>query len=323
MIQHNIQYKYNRVDCLCISVASKRTSVIKLPAKPKKTAEVTFDAQVIAVLRDMRLETVDAFADKLLLLGDIYGDDRMQRVIYHIVDRATHFVRYGTVYVKLCMRLIEKEPASGDTAATESSLFRKQLLNHCHLLFTEWVLGDTQANDAMHRMRCLGLIRLIGLLYMHRLLFANILEWIIGALLEPSTAAKLEYLYELLAIVGKRVELQSGEVADDLQWHRDLSQCIETLKAALDDGAQEIQIDLRGRYRDLFESRSNGWAEPLHLILGDYGPVADRRKNVSLPSAPDESPIRSDSDDPAVNIDTDGGSSDGSRWWCPTVTVIR
>lgn len=235
----------------------------------------------------MRIDTVDIFAEKLLKLDNIYQLDRAQIVIYHTVDRATHFVRFATVYLKLCKQLIEKEPEYID-AASESS-FRKLLLNHCHQMFTELVLTEKDVDCTKQRKRCLGLVRFIGLMYLHKLLYANILEWIIGALLEFPTQGRLECLYELLGVVGEHIEIRSGDAETDMQWYRDMSKYYDTLKAILDDEGHEMKIDARIRYRDLLKCRANGWAKPVQLILGDYGPMVNQRRKMT-PSLVSASP---------------------------------
>lgn len=219
----------------------------------------------------MRIDTIDAAVTKLLK-HDIYSTERATTVIDVTIDRATHFVRYATVYVKFCKRIIEKEPEF-----TDEHSFKRLLLNRCHNIFTDLVITNEATNNSKHRLKCLGITRFIGCLYMHQLLFANIIEWVTGILIEFATEDKLEYLYELLAIVGKRIELKSDDYDTDIQWYRDLDEYYATLSAIAKDDGHEMSSDTRNRLNDMVQNRMTGWQSPVELLLGDYGPVVKQQ----------------------------------------------
>lgn len=249
-------------------------SAVPPKPKPNTTKEIPFETQVIYLLRDMRLETVDQFANKMLKIGNIYQPERVRVIVDSIVDRGIHFTKFATVYVQLCQRLVE-----ADTNPPSDTTFKKLLLNTCHEIFTQKIINTdhVKVSPVVHK-RCLGIVRLIGVMYMHQLIFANIVEWIVGALLDDVTDSRLDYLYELLSIVGKRIELRSGNAEADKQWCRNLSTYYEALQAELDDEGGSIAKETRDRCCDLLACRAGGWAKSMPLILGEYGPPMRQHK---------------------------------------------
>lgn len=230
---------------------------------------LTFDVKVIHLLRDMRSDTVSVFVGRILQLN-IFTEERSTTVIELVVSRAVHFTKFATVYVRFCKQIIEKENELSTTNTSFS--FKKLLLNKCHDLFTKEILRDDSSNKRKSERwkRCLGITRFVGVLYMHQLLFANIIEWVVGSLLDFATEDKLEYLYELLAIVGKRMELKTSNTEHNLQWYRDLSSYFEILERITKDSEHQSE-DTRNMLHDLVGNRKNGWNRQATLLLGDYG----------------------------------------------------
>lgn len=249
----------------CSSHQSSTTSKAKRPIQ-------TFDEHVQLILRDMRIDSVDAAVRKLLKHENVYTIERATIVIDMAIDRAIHFFRFATVYVTFCKRIIDRE-----SEFTNDFSFKKLLLNRCHSIFTDLVIANESTINAKHRLKCLGITRFIGCMYMHKILFANIIEWVIGILIDFATEDKLEYLYELLAIVGKRIELQSGDYDTDIQWYRNLDEHYKTLSQIAKDTDHEMKIDTRSRLNDLVQNRQAGWKSPINLLLGDYGPVVNQK----------------------------------------------
>lgn len=131
------------------------------------------------------------------------------------VDRAVYFVAYATVYLKLFHEMVKKEAELAADGLNINPTFKSLLLKRCRELFRNEVLQTQIRNQTKH----LGIIRLIGILFKYNLLSSFVLKSVFDDLIAIGTADKLECVYELLALVGKHVEFQSGSDAMDVQWY--------------------------------------------------------------------------------------------------------
>lgn len=258
----------------------------KKKSKSKRNKELVFEEIIVDVLRDMRGDTIDIAVAKLIQIDDggVFREENSRILVHNIIDRATHFVRFATVYVQLCQRLIDIDP----NASTESA-FNKLLLNACQGMFMDKIMNAPETVNPKDRHRCLGIIRFIGVLFMYNLLYANIIEGIVGALLDCATENRLEYLYELLAIVSKRIQMRSGDRERDAKCYRNLDHFYGILTNKLDE--MPISSETRGRCRALLREHANDFSNPLPMILGDYGPPVkqQRKKAITVNYGADDS----------------------------------
>lgn len=221
----------------------------------------------VQAARHLQIETIDQAVMRLLVLENMCTVERSAIVIHLSAECAVKKVNTATIYGRLCRQLIDME-----LIATDSSLFRDALVNKCQALFSEIIDGNGLHTDP-HRLRYLGIIRFIGIMYMFRFLTAKIIEWIVSTLIKAPNDDKLVYLCELLALIGKRIERKPVNEGQDMEWYADLAKYYQELSFSANSSQLQLQTNTRRLINQLIKNRDMNWVGPVSLQLGEYGPI--------------------------------------------------
>lgn len=237
-------------------------------------SRATFVTKMQAIFEYLKIDEVDEAIEKLLMLQEIRTTECASLVMHLAAEKAIDYVSQGTVIGRLCKHLIER-----DSQFTNTYLFYNALIHKCQSLF-DAVMDHTQCSNIKRRLRCLGIVRFIGVLYMYRIFPAKIISGITSLLLSSPVDDNLLYVYELLCIVGKRIE----RIGSDEQIC-DLSEQYRTIDVILYSKETEIHPDIRKLLRKLIRNRKNNWRKSNKLLLGDYGPVLRKSAMVNANQA--------------------------------------
>lgn len=220
--------------------------------------------RIIRILRDIKIETVDDAVTELLTDGNIYTFERASTVINIVIDHAIRFTRSTSIYVKFLKQVMDRKPAYGG----EDFDFKELLYEEYATLNAEISAGEVKNT----RQYLLGIARLFGVLYLHGLCHAEAINSIVYSLILHDDR-ELDYVCELLAIVGKRIETHNGQEDFEDEWYRDMSEHYEQLHSKASKGDNTMNAETRARIINLIQYRKDGWKDEPVLIFGDYGPL--------------------------------------------------
>lgn len=220
--------------------------------------------RIIRIMRDINIDTVEDAVTELLSDGNIFTFERASTVINVVVDHAIRFTGSVSVYVKFLKQIMDRKASYGG----EDFDFKELLFEEFSSLNAEIAAGEV-LNTRQH---LLGIARLFGVLYLYRLCHAEAINSIVYLLLLHNDR-ELDYVCELLAIVGKRIETQNEQDDFEDEWYRDMSEHYEKLLSKANESDNTMNAETRARIINLVQYRKDRWTDEPVLILGDYGPL--------------------------------------------------
>lgn len=238
-------------------------------SEPKAKVSESFVSKVINILDSLQIETIEQAAMRILVLENMCTVERSAIVMHLSAECAVQKVNMATIFGRFCCQLVQKEQ---EYIADNSYMFRDALVNKCEALFGEIIEGNGLHTEPQ-RLRYLGIVRFIGIIYMYKFLTAKIIEWIVSTLIKTPNDDKLIYLCELLAVIGKRIERKPANEGPDMEWYSDLSKYYQELSFIANSNQLQLQTKTRRLINELIKHRDLNWAGTVILQLGDYGPI--------------------------------------------------
>lgn len=118
------------------------------------------------------------------------------------------------------------------------------------------------------RNRSIGIVRFIGELYCQNMLITNIIECCIIALLKIRTDEKLEYLCELLTMVGKKMEEKADGKEPNQKYYCNLTPHFKTIHSILSVNKKfrGVSPEVRSKLLELIKLRNRNWGSPNHKV---------------------------------------------------------
>ncbi|KAF9925250.1 hypothetical protein BGZ65_007898 [Modicella reniformis] len=226
--------------------ASTQSTVVISGDEPLSEEQVS--RKVKGLLNKLTLEKFDGISDKLVEIANLSTkeDDgaTLQQCIRIIFEKATDEPNFGSVYAKLCHKLMDKvsNEVKDKTAegSTGGKLFRKYLLHRCQEDFTKgWKdkadgvsLNDKDGPDLMSdeyyilmkaKRQGLGLIHFIGELFKLSMLTEKIMHECVKKLLanvKDPEEEEIEGLCKLMTTIGLQLDHDKAKPHMDVYFTR-------------------------------------------------------------------------------------------------------
>lgn len=248
-----------RAQSVFSSISADRVLPTKNIPKVNVKSEISLQSRLNTLLNELNINNADATATELQRMADAETLAYATLVMNTIVKWAIKNVNRTTAYGRLCKRLMG---CDGESAG--DNLFRLAFKPIGESLCDELV--NCRAHNE-RRVRCLGIVRFLSILFMYRVLSSRIIVYNASMLLLTPNNDQLDIFYECMAIVGKRLE-------QDNQSFCDMGKLFDELRSIVADGkCADIAPDTKKRLFMLAACRRNRWTITVELILGDYGPI--------------------------------------------------
>lgn len=146
--------------------------------------------QVDEFLYQMQANTIDETVTKVFALGDVSSQDRANLLAFVLTEHAIRNVNKTPIYVEFVVK------------AQELGL-RKCFIDNCQRIYTNEIQFLAEYKSSPERLRCLGVVRLLAVLYLHGMLTYRAADAITSALFDFNYNYRLECYYEFVAIVTR------------------------------------------------------------------------------------------------------------------------
>ncbi|KAG0338309.1 hypothetical protein BG004_007270 [Podila humilis] len=235
--------------------------------------------KVKGLLNKLTLEKFDSISDKVIDIANLSANEEDGTTLKHciqiIFEKATDEPNFGSVYARLCQKLMEK--VSNDVkdntvpGSTGGKLFRKYLLHRCQEEFVRgWKdkaasngapLGDKDGPDLMSdeyyimmkaKRQGLGLIHFIGELFKLSMLTEKIMHECVKKLLanvKDPEEEEIEGLCKLMTTVGLQLDRPEAKPHIDVYFAR-MTELAKNTKLA---------SRIRFMVQDVIDLRANNW----------------------------------------------------------------
>lgn len=208
----------------------------------------------------MQPNTIDAAVDKLIALGDIFDEDRAKIVAPAIIEHSIRNWQLAPIYVEFSEEIVKRDVVGRQK---QLSNLRKYLIINCDKIFEEEVKPLVDFKDSEDRDRCLGIVRLLAIMFLYGMINDAICNFIVKTLFDYKKNCLLECYYEFVAIAT--IQFRVGTTYNYIRESDTISQQLVTLKDILKDPDLEIRRTTERRLRDLLNRNAKH-----HLILGKF-----------------------------------------------------
>ncbi|KAG0357060.1 hypothetical protein BG005_003980 [Podila minutissima] len=235
--------------------------------------------KVKGLLNKLTLEKFDSISDKVIDIANLSTNEvdgtTLKHCIQIIFEKATDEPNFGSVYARLCQKLMEKvsDEVKDNTVqgSTGGKLFRKYLLHRCQEEFVKgWKdkaaaggvsLSDKDGPDLMSdeyyimmkaKRQGLGLIHFIGELFKLQMLTEKIMHECVKKLLanvKDPEEEETEGLCKLMTTVGLQLDRPEAKAHMDVYFAR-MTELTKNLKLA---------SRIRFMVQDVIDLRANKW----------------------------------------------------------------
>lgn len=145
----------------------------------------------------MTVDTIQPAVDEVVLLGGLNDAKRLDILIRAIIAQAINNPRMAPMYVdlfdktikRICVRQVDQKGA------------QYSFVKNCDLLFDEKVKNLEKFSSPNNRSKCLGLMRLLGILFLYDILPHNTADSLTVKLVADGNPAKMECFYEFSTVM--------------------------------------------------------------------------------------------------------------------------
>ncbi|KAG0015116.1 hypothetical protein BGZ82_001533 [Podila clonocystis] len=233
--------------------------------------------KVKGLLNKLTLEKFDSISDKIIDIANLSAKENDGTTLKHciqiIFEKATDEPNFGSVYARLCQKLMEKvsDDVKDNTVqgSTGGKLFRKYLLHRCQEEFvkgwkdkaTNGASNDKDGPDLMSeeyyimmkaKRQGLGLIHFIGELFKLQMLTEKIMHECVKKLLanvKDPEEEETEGLCKLMTTVGLQLDRPEAKNHLDVYFNR-MTELTKNNKLA---------SRIRFMVQDVIDLRANNW----------------------------------------------------------------
>lgn len=210
-------------------------------------------------MHQMQADTIDEAITKVFGLGNLSSQGRSHLLAFLVTEHAIRNVNKTPIYVEFVMKIIKIECAC---RPIQDSGLRKHFIDNCERIYHNEVEFLVDYKSGQQRGRSLGIMRLLGVMYLYGMLSSGVFNSLTSTLFDFNKNCRLECYYELVAVttcIGGRFMRPSVSVSRQL----------DRLQQKLMEPGLNLIRDTRIRLQKLSAPNCHRW-----LILGEFDPDA-------------------------------------------------
>lgn len=248
------------------------------PPLPNSQPTDNFDAnlyciQLEQIIQKLRPESIFLTVNKVRALGVIYHREQIYLLMHVVTEHAIRNFHLAPVYVDFLKNIREIEPVN--------------LVAYCQLVFNNQLMVFDRFMSPVHRARCLGIVRFLGVMYLYELLSIDDASQFAVALYDFSKDCRMECFFEFVAVMNSRI----GRKHEYIRFSPFVDQLLTMLKPVLGAEGFAVSSATKARLEYLCEHRDGKAMLILGEFIGDVNDVLEgyarrcTKENVPNPNA--------------------------------------